>query len=335
MIYPVLIVGSRSGGHILPGLAKGKEWYARGVNVYFIAEDRSLDRSLLKSELWLAGTTFLKLRIPMLREWWNYPWYFLQFLIALVRCIFVLYGCQISRVIAMGGYSSVPVCCAAFLLRIPYELYEFNAELGRAVHFLLYKAETVHCCFPEALDKVPLPLKKFSQYPIRYRQEDIIDSARARTALGLHPHRYALFVVGGSQGSQALSLLVVGWLQKLNVSQRSKIQIIHQTGEHLQVVRNYYKELNIEPILFDYVDNLAPYYCASDLVITRAGAGVLHEIIHWNKRALIIPLEAATTHHQVSNAQSVQRRNPDLWKMILQGNQEQVYEFLDAQVQGE
>lgn len=327
----IVIVGSRSGGHILPGLAKGRELLA-SAHVYFIAEDRPLDRSLIEQESWLAGSIFLKLRIPLVRKWWNYPWYLGQFLTMLAYCMFFLYGRKISRVISMGGYSSVPVCCAAFLLRIPYELYELNAELGKAVSLLRHKAAVVTCCFPEALEEVPMRARQLLEYPVRYTNADIIDSAQARRNIGLQLNRYTVFILGGSQGSQGLSNVIMNWLQSLHVDQRSKIQIIHQTGEHIRVVRDCYKELSVEAVLFDYADNLISYYCAADLVVTRAGSGALHEIMYLKKRALIVPLETITTHHQVSNAQSVQKRDPERWTMIRQYDHERIYAFLNAQL---
>lgn len=328
----VVVIGSRSGGHILPGLAKAREWHDRGARVYFIAEDRPLDRSLVERESWLAGKIFLKLSAPRIRRFWNYPWYIGQFAMMWIYSMVTLYGHKVTRVVSMGGYSSIPVCCAAFFLRIPYELYELNAELGRAVQLLRSKAEFVVCCFPEALESVNPRARKLIEYPVRFTARDIIDSVQARRTIGLHPEKYTLFILGGSQGSQGLSLLIISWLRTLSVQQKSKIQIIHQTGEHIHAVRDCYKELQVEAVLFNYSDNLASCYSAADLVITRAGSGALHEMMFFKKRALMIPLETVTTRHQVSNAQSVQKRDPALWTLIRQYDEKQIYEFLMNQI---
>lgn len=328
----IVVVGSRSGGHILPGLAKGREYGKKGLRVYFIAEDRPLDRGIIEQESWLAGSIFLKLQAPLLHKWWKYPWYACHFFKMFTYCLFFLYSHKISRVISMGGYSSIPVCCAAWVLRIPYDLYELNAELGRAVAWLRYRAAVVICCFPEALEDVPAHARHMQEYPVRYKHDDLIDSVQARCAIGLQPHRYTLFVLGGSQGSQSLSQVIITWLKNMDAEQRSKIQIIHQTGEYIHEVRASYQELSVEAVLFDYSDTIISYYSAADLVVTRAGSGALHEVMELKKCALIVPLETTTTRHQVSNAQSVQKRDPERWKMIRQYDQEQLYEFLNAQI---
>lgn len=328
----IVIVGSRSGGHILPGLAKGREAHAAGNKVYFIAEDRPLDHSLIEREPWLAGCYFMSLNIPCVRTWWKYPRYGLSLLAHIVRLMLLLRRWNTSRVVGMGGYSSVPVCCAAFLLRIPYELHEFNAELGRAVYWLRHKADAIVCCFPEALKDVPARAQQLGAYPVRYKAQDSIDCSHARSMLGLLPHRFTLSILGGSQGSQALNMLIISWLKTVPVEQRSLLQIVHQTGAQPEHVRNFYKEYGVSALVFDYADDLIPFYCAADVMVTRAGAGALHEVMHFQKRALIIPLETAATHHQVSNAQAIQQRDPQRWTMIRQGVPDQIYAFLHDQL---
>ena len=64
---------------------------------------------------------------------------------------------------------------------------------------------------------------------------------------------------------------------------------------------------HIPAVVFDYRDAIAPCYVAADLIISRAGAGMLFEILFFEKPSIIIPLEAKTTSHQLDNAYAMTR----------------------------
>lgn len=74
-------------------------------------------------------------------------------------------------------------------------------------------------------------------------------------------------------------------------------------------MNDLYKKNNIDAFVFDYSDNLLDFYNASDLIISRAGAGTLSEIHFFNKQALIIPLQGVAFDHQVKNARCYEDKN--------------------------
>jgi UDP-N-acetylglucosamine:LPS N-acetylglucosamine transferase len=96
-----------------------------------------------------------------------------------------------------------------------------------------------------------------------------------------------------------------------------KHQIIHQTGSRDQTDWHaLYKRNNIPAVVFDYRDAIAPCYVAADLIISRAGAGMLFEILFFEKPSIIIPLEATTTSHQIDNAYAMNTEHPTLFTVI-------------------
>ena len=327
----ILIVGSRSGGHILPGLAIGKELYSQGHAVFFVAENRPLDRALIEHETWLTQRFFIQLQPPAVRRVWRYPqylWVLAQQIISMLRLLKLHH---IDRVVGMGGYSSVPVCCAAWLLRVPYELYELNVELGRAIQLLQHGAQKVVCCFPEALHAVRPAAQKLVPYPLRVAPGTI--QCSALTAHGESScTRFTLFVIGGSQGSQSLGRLVLDWVATLSPQQRTHVHIIHQTGTDEEHIRTQYATLNLSAEVFNYRNSVVSCYLSAHLIISRAGSGALHEIMALQKRAVIVPLESHSTHHQVANAQAVERRNPQQWVMIRQHEVARFHSYLSAQL---
>jgi UDP-N-acetylglucosamine--N-acetylmuramyl-(pentapeptide) pyrophosphoryl-undecaprenol N-acetylglucosamine transferase len=326
----ILIVGSRSGGHILPGLTLGRMWAEEGNSVYFVAENRPLDYALVATETWLKKSFFLDIVYPSLLRPWYYLLYGWSFFKALVVSLRILRTYSITRVVALGAYSSVPVCSAAWLLGVPYELYELNAELGRAVTWLQYGAETVSCCFTEALRSVRPRARRLVNYPLRSLSWDVSEMlAQPSTLFELGAKKQlTLFILGGSQGSQSLSKLVLDWVAQLTPCERAVLSIFHQTGGGEACIRDAYKHLQVTAEVFNYRDTLTSIYVLCDVVVTRGGSGALHEIMHFQKPALIIPLEINTTHHQVANAQAVERRNPQLWTMVRQNEVDRLHKLL-------
>jgi UDP-N-acetylglucosamine--N-acetylmuramyl-(pentapeptide) pyrophosphoryl-undecaprenol N-acetylglucosamine transferase len=326
----ILIVGSRSGGHILPGLTLGKLWACESAAVYFVAENRPLDHALVSKESWLTKSFFLDIMYPLLSRPWYYPWYVWSFVKALFTSWRIIRTHSITRVVALGAYSSVPVCLAAWFSGVPYELYELNAELGKAVSWLQYGAQTISCCFSEALSSVRPRAHKLIPYPLRdlslgMSQPPSQSSPVREVGTG---KGFVLLILGGSQGSQSLSKLVLDWVSLLTPFERAMLFVFHQTGVGEAHVRNEYQRLQVAAEVFNYRDNLASLYLYCDLVVTRGGSGALHEIIYFQKPALIIPLEASTTHHQVANAQAVERRNPEVWRMVRQSEVDRLHKLL-------
>ena len=71
-----------------------------------------------------------------------------------------------ERVVSMGGYVSIPVCIAAWLLRIPIELFELNVEPGKAIRFLAPLAHKITVCFPQTMEH--LSGAEVGSYPLRF-----------------------------------------------------------------------------------------------------------------------------------------------------------------------
>ena len=216
-----------------------------------------------------------------------------------------------QRIVSMGGYISIPVCLAAWLLRIPIDLFELNAEPGKAIRWLTPLAHRVLTCFEEAQNYFPPEKVQSSPYPLRFTQADIIERETACKKLDLDPTKKILLVLGGSQGSQSLNKLIPA-LGK----QYPHICIIHQAGPEAARLKEWYRQEKIDARVFEYLHELQYPYCAADLVIARSGTGTLFELLFFQKKALLVPLEVASTDHQVANAYAFARKRPDLFTVV-------------------
>ena len=252
------------------------------------------------------------------RGFFDKPAFFVRLFRAWYISFRTLYRIKPACVVSTGGFVSLPVCLAAWMLRIPFDLYEFNVEPGAAIKCLASRARNVYICF-EATKRYLKGTVHYAPYPVRYDASAQLSSSDARLQIGCAPETKILMIIGGSQGSRFLNAQIAGWVNQLSADERAQLEIVHQTGPHdVVAMKQLYRDAQIKAQLFEYREDIALYYQATDYIITRAGSGVLHELLFFNKRALIIPLEVATTAHQVSNAHAFVERDPSSWALLRQ-----------------
>lgn len=204
-----------------------------------------------------------------------------------------------AMVLSTGGITAMPVCIAAYLLRIPIELFELNATPGIAIRWLSPLASKIHVCFRTAKSYFPQKKCIVSPYPIRF------DENQPSSKIFGDSERMTIFVQGGSQGSVSLNKKVKVLIQQYpNLA--AQINIIHQTGSIDSFDwKQFYHEHQIPAHVFTFDDNLAPYYLKADLIICRSGAGQLFEAVHFKKPCITVPLEIPGNTHQLENAQAI------------------------------
>lgn len=207
-----------------------------------------------------------------------------------------------------GGYVSVPVVYAAHLLRIPVFIHDSDAVPGRANLWAARYAERIAISYPEAAahfkqfaDRIACvgnPVRKAVRSPLTHD---------AHTHFQFLPELPTLFIVGGSQGAEAINNTVFQALGEL----LNDFQIIHQVGR-----KNYasYKEILSVSFkdhphigryrLFPYMHALDIRMAAgaADLIISRAGSGSIFEIACWEKPSILIPIPEEVSRDQRQNA---------------------------------
>lgn len=325
----ICFVAGKSGGHIIPCLTlaqqeKGKDNNAR---VIFFSTSTPLDSSILANKSYIDRHIVLPITAAChtkIMEKIKTSAQLTRSFFAALRQLYAYKRTSLSiRVVSTGGFIAIPVCFAAKLLRIPVELYELNVIPGKATKFLAPFANRVHICFKKTADLLPNNACELTPYPVRFMPaEKTMNHAEACMQLNLDPALKTLLIIGGSQGSVGINQIIKTAIDAHSAFAQT-IQIIHQTGsvDHTNW-RAFYADNNISAIVFDYCDNIAPYYTAADLVISRAGAGTLFELLFLNKQTIIIPLETKTNTHQLNNAQEMVIQNQRLFTMLRQDSAE-------------
>lgn len=297
-------VAGRSGGHIIPALTHAKHQLSenRQLNIGIITTNHHLDRALVHNQQCVTRHVMLPLGNFPRKNILGYPRFCAQFLWSLCVALITLVRFRPKKIISMGGYVSIPVAVIAFLLRIPFEIFELNVVPGEAVKILAPLAQRVYICFDKTRTHLPRARCEYAPYPIRFAETDKISKEKACIQLGIPADKSVILILGGSQGSRALNDLAKVVVPLVDCF------VIHQTGEHgVAALRQFYGQHGIGAKVFAFSDQMAVCYSAADIVIARAGSGTLFELLFFEKRAVIIPLETSSTAHQLDNARALQK----------------------------
>jgi len=212
-------------------------------------------------------------------------------------------------VFSTGGYVALPVVAAAAFLRIPIVVHEQTAVMGLANRFAARLARRVLLTYPET-EGIPDRIEtEVVGNPVR-PSLFAADRTKALGDLGLTDSLPVVCVMGGAQGAHYLNEAVRLHLPDL----LSQLQLIVITGpnadyEALQAATTTLApELGHRLKLYPLVKTLlSAVYAASDLVVSRAGAGTVNELRALHKPALLVPLPASAGGEQTRNAQYLAR----------------------------
>lgn len=204
-------------------------------------------------------------------------------------------------VLATGGYASVPVILAAWLLRVPSLVYLPDAYPGWAVRFLAAFASAVAVTSKEAADHLRAKNVAVTGYPVR-REFFTLAKSVARAKLSIGPSAKVLLVMGGSQGAHSINQKISEGLQELlqlaevvHISGESDLQrlLARKQGLPAEVAGRYH--------LYGYLhEELPAAMVSADLVLCRSGASVLGELPAAGVAAVLVPYPHAGGHQRLN-----------------------------------
>ncbi len=295
----IVLVAGGTGGHVFPALALMEELRKRGHKISLIVDDRGL-KYLPESH---EGLSVHKLSI---RHTKGRTYGLALKIIDLLRGLFSSYtylkSIRPHIVIGFGGYPSVAPILAAFLCRAPTMIHEQNALMGRINRLLVPFVSHVALSFEKT--------KKFSSYqratwtgnPVR---ASILQYVGAPLVQGT---KKVLFISGGSQGAHFLNDIVPLALQELDKRYLEEIEVIHQcSADLINSTQRFYQNLGIEALLKPFFHDIPQILAQCHLVICRAGASTLTELMVVGRPAIMIPYPHARDDHQYYNAKMVER----------------------------
>lgn len=312
----VAFAAGGTGGHINPALAiadKLKEVFP-DTKILFIGSPDGLESKLVKK----AGYDFAPVKMAGIQRKLtphNIKLNFqaVHYYLNAGKCIRKIFdGFSPDLVIGTGGYVTGTVLKTALKCGIKTALHESNSLPGVSTKMLAPKADLVMLGTEDAKKHLG-ECKKcvVTGNPLR-NNIPIEEKSAARKRLGL-PDCLTILSAGGSQGASRINDAVVHLLSY--EQKKGNINHIHGYGKHgKDTFMQSLEENGVDPdnehfIIKEYIDNMYTCMCASDLIITRAGAMTLTELMAIGRASILIPYPYAAENHQYYNALTLQNAN--------------------------
>lgn len=332
----IILTGGGTAGHVTPNLALLPDLQARGYDIRYIGSYNGIERKLIEG----AGIAYEGISSGKLRRYFD-PKNFsdpFRVLKGYAEALRLMKKYRPDVVFSKGGFVAVPVVLAAKHYKIPTIIHESDMTPGLANKICIPSAANVCCNFPETLPYLPEAKAILTGSPIR---KELLEGDRL-TGLqyaSLSANKPVILVIGGSLGSVAVNTAVRSLLPTL----LEAYQVIHICGkgnldESLISQSGY--------VQYEYVDTpLRHLFAAADLVISRAGANSICEILALRKPNVLIPLSAAASRgDQILNAHSFEKQgfstvleeeqvNTDSLYQAIQDTMSHRQQFIDAMSQ--
>jgi UDP-N-acetylglucosamine--N-acetylmuramyl-(pentapeptide) pyrophosphoryl-undecaprenol N-acetylglucosamine transferase len=290
----VIFSAGGTGGHLYPALALARYIKTQDVNneILFVGSKYRIEASEVENN----GFDFFGLDIKTpgakLKDKIK-PYY--EVFKAVRTCKKLIKQFQPDLIIGFGGYTSYSVLKAGIKMDIPTIIHEQNSIIGKSNEMLLSKVDALISCYKEIndqlqSDKVHLLGNPTSYTVLRAKASDLSN-------YGLSNEKKTVLIVMGSQGSYTMNEIIKNILNKID----KNVQVIYVSGH------NYYKDftdmkLSDKIKIIEYEPNLVNLIKACDLIVSRAGASSLTEIVTANKASILIPSIHVANNHQYYNA---------------------------------
>ena len=289
----IWIATGGTGGHVFPAMAVATELASRGHKITVSCDGRtdkmvrdSVPKKSRVVHIWASGVG-AKSKIKQMYALFKIG-------VSAIALILRFVLCRPERVVAFGGYASVPVVFAAHVWKIPTFLHEQNAAIGRANKFAMRWVETLMTSFP-TVSGMPNAAKArvvYTGLPVR---NDFLKAAGAKI-----PNKSHLLVTGGSLGAQILDEVVPNAIAALK---NKKIFVTHQTRpENVEKLQRFYAENKIHANVLSFIRDMSSAIVDADLVIGRSGASTVIELETIGRAAILVPLNI--NPDQAANAAS-------------------------------
>jgi len=294
----VMIMAGGTGGHVFPALAVAECLRAEGVHVAWLGTARGIENTLVpeaKIELHRVGVEGVRgrgvlglVKAPGLIA------------LAIVQAWVIFKKVKPNLVIGFGGFASGPGGVAAKILGVPLVIHEQNAIAGTTNRLLAKVATRVLAAFAGAFKNRKIHLQEVGN-PVRVAISTLPAPSERYLARSADHEPLHVLILGGSLGAQAINKLLPEALAKLPEIERPIVH--HQTGKaHYEATLAGYSSYQVNAKVEAFIDDMASAYAWADLVICRAGALTVSELMAAGVASLLIPLPSAIDDHQTYNA---------------------------------
>ena len=279
------------------------------TGIFWIGHRRSMkgdvNDTLEYREITSLGIPFFDLKAGKVYKTFD-PIRILKVPFGFFQALFLLIKIRPDVILSFGGYLAVPVVIAGWFLGIPSVTHEQTVVAGYANKVISLFAKKILVSWPQSMKNFPKKKTIFSGIPLR---KDL-DEVRSEN-YSINKELPTVFIVAGKTGSHTLNTLVFNNLEKL----LKFCNLIHQCGDNsvfsdFEKLSQRYQDLSKDntlegkyfPKKFIYSNEIGEVYAKADLVVSRAGAHTVSELLYLKKPCLLIPIPWVSHNEQYENA---------------------------------
>lgn len=268
----ILFTTGGTGGHIYPAISIAKEMKKEGHNIIFVGTDKRMEKEIVPNN----GFDFIGLDIIPLRSIKS----IYKLILGINKARKIIKENNIDAIFSFGNYISLPSAIAGIITRTPIYIQEQNIDFGMANKLLKNFSKKIFLAFAKTKEKYKL------------KGDVIISGNPLREEFYNHniEEENAILVTGGSLGARNINYSFLKYIDKFL---EKNIKIYFATGkENYEEIRDKIQKLDLENdnlIVKPYFDNMSEIMKKSKLLVCRAGAITISEIIELNKPAIFIP----------------------------------------------
>lgn len=287
----IVLTGGGTAGHIMPNIALIPELKKHFDRIVYIGSKNGMEKDIIKK---FSDIEFIEIETVKLIRKFTFKNLLIPIKLfkSINSCKKILKQIKPDIIFSKGGYVAVPVCSAGKSLGIKIISHESDFSFGLANKLILKKCNLMLTSFRETCKNNKCI---YTGSPIR---EEIFKGDKKNCEVNFKKKQPTILIFGGSLGAKKINEVVFKSIDKLK-----DYNIIHIVGKNNTKFidkPNYFQK--------EFVDNIWDYFALSDLVVSRAGANSIFEILALKKPMLLIPLSKAQSRgDQIENANAFKR----------------------------
>ena len=279
----VVFTTGGTGGHIYPALSIAKKVREKGIDTLFIGTKHRMEKDIVPNE----DFRFVGLDVLPLKSVKSG----FKMIAAIINAIKLLKKEKPTKIVAFGNYITIPVLIAANVLKIPYYLQEQNRTMGQANKWFYKGARKIFVAFENTLENVKEKYKhKFVVTGNPLREEFYKKNKQEeRKKLDIKEDEKVILVIGGSLGAKNINEAIVKKWK--TITEDNRIKLFWATGKDNYETSTYKIRNFGTAVVEPYFENVPDLMAAADIVICRAGASTISELIQLEKPSVLIPYD--------------------------------------------
>lgn len=295
----IVFTGGGSGGHSVVAMTLIKYFRSQGVSeISYIGSSKGIERSLCEKN----KIPYYSISTGKLRRYFSFQnaLDFFKVFWGIVESFYLLLTTlrKTDVVFSTGGFVSVPASLAGKVLGKKVYLHEQTTRVGLANKIVAKLADKVFLSFDSSIKYFPKQKSMVVGYPLRKAFKSLDLKTKEFHGIDLvHPKKKIIFITGGGNGAFKLNELVKKYYEQLT----QDFIVIHQTGKKFLEEYKDFQSENYLPVGF-IGDEFPDLLKSSSLIICRAGAGTVSELMAIKSNVLFIPLKIAQQNEQYHNA---------------------------------